>query len=71
LSGAILDVLPEEPLPSSSLLWSTPNLIITPHVAADDLDGYMIDTMKLVFENVRNHLAGTPLRNVVDRQTGY
>jgi phosphoglycerate dehydrogenase-like enzyme len=71
LGGAILDVLPEEPLPASSDLWSTPNLLITPHVAADDLDNYMTGTMSVVCDNLRRHLAGTPLENVVDRSAGY
>jgi phosphoglycerate dehydrogenase-like enzyme len=71
LSGAILDVLPEEPLPSSSALWNAGNLMITPHVSADDLDGYMPGTMQLVFRNLRRRLAGEPLVNVVDRDAGY
>jgi phosphoglycerate dehydrogenase-like enzyme len=71
LSGAMIDVLPEEPLPASSELWSAPNLLITPHVAADDLDGYMPGTMQLVFDNIRRRFAGQPLVNVVDRSAGY
>jgi phosphoglycerate dehydrogenase-like enzyme len=71
LSGAIIDVLPDEPLKPSSELWSTQNLLVTPHVAADDLDGYMTATMKLVFDNLRRRIAGTPLINVVDPQAGY
>lgn len=71
LSNAILDVLPEEPLPASSTLWSTPNLIINPHVAADDLTGYMAETMKLVCVNLHHHLAGRPLQNVVDPAKEY
>lgn len=71
LSGAILDVLPEEPLPPSSALWNADNLMITPHVSADDLDGYMPATMQLVFRNLRRRLAGKPLVNVVDRDAGY
>ncbi|XP_057657240.1 glyoxylate/hydroxypyruvate reductase A-like [Diorhabda carinulata] len=34
ISGAILDVFEEEPLRKDSALWKTPNVIITPHVAA-------------------------------------
>jgi phosphoglycerate dehydrogenase-like enzyme len=71
LSGAMIDVLPEEPLPGSSELWSAPNLLITPHVAADDLDGYMPATLQLVFDNIRRRFAGQPLVNVVDRSAGY
>ena len=71
ISGAILDVLPSEPLPASSPLWSTPNLIVNPHVSSDDLDGYMRETMNLVCRNVRACLAGRRLSNVVDPARGY
>ena len=34
LAGVGLDVFAEEPLPSSSMLWEQPNLLITPHSSA-------------------------------------
>lgn len=34
LAGAALDVVHPEPLPSQHSLWTAPNLILTPHVAA-------------------------------------
>ena len=34
IAGAFLDVAPEEPLPASSPLWTTPNLYLTPHASA-------------------------------------
>ena len=71
LSGAILDVFDPEPLPSSSPLWSTPNLIVMPHCSSDDLDSYMPKTLDLVFENVTRLAAGKPLKNTVDQQRGY
>jgi phosphoglycerate dehydrogenase-like enzyme len=71
LSGAILDVLPAEPLPASSELWSVPNLIIVPHVSSDDAERYMRDTMKLVCRNVQRLRAGRALLNVVDPKSGY
>jgi len=71
LSGAVLDVFDPEPLPSSSPLWKTPNLIMTPHVASDDWDEYMPRTLDLVFENLRRLLAGKALKNRVSRNLGY
>jgi phosphoglycerate dehydrogenase-like enzyme len=71
VSGAVLDVFSPEPLPSSSELWSTPNLIISPHVSSDDRDGYMLATMDLVCGNLRRLLARRPLENVVVPARGY
>ncbi len=69
--GAILDVFDPEPLPLESPLWNTPNLIVTPHVSADDGDAYVAITLDLVFENLRRHLANRPLVNVVRPELGY
>ena len=71
LSGAILDVFAPEPLPASSPLWSTPNLIVNPHVSSDDAERYMHETMDLVCRNLRRLLARRPLANVVDAAMGY
>lgn len=71
LSGAILDVLPAEPLPADSPLWSVPNLVVVPHVSSDDADGYMRDTMALVCRNVERLRKGRAVMNVVDPKTGY
>ncbi|MEA3119361.1 MAG: hypothetical protein QOI13_2631 [Paraburkholderia sp.] len=71
LSGAWLDVLPEEPLPASSPLWSTANLTITPHCGADDVESYMTVTMELALTNIARQLAGQPLLNVVDPLKQY
>jgi phosphoglycerate dehydrogenase-like enzyme len=70
LGGAILDVFDPEPLPADSPLWTTPNLVLTPHVSSDDVDRYVPRTLDLVFANVRRHLQGRPLKNLVhsDRQ---
>lgn len=71
LSGAILDVFDAEPLPVDSPLWNTPNLIVTPHISADDGDTYVQMTLELVFENLRRYLANEPLINVVRPELGY
>jgi len=71
LSGAIIDVFDEEPLPKDSPLWSAPNFVVTPHVSADDGDSYVPITLQLFFENLRRYLDGEPLRNVVRPELGY
>ena len=64
--SAILDVFDPEPLPETSPLWHTPNLIITPHCSSDDTDVYMPKTLDLMFGNIRRILAGEPVVNKVD-----
>ena len=71
LSGAVLDVFEREPLPADSPLWQVPNLIITPHVSADDGDSYVPITLKLFFDNLRRYVDGEPLQNVVRPELGY
>ena len=71
LSAAVIDVFDEEPLPSDSLLWTTPNLVVTPHVSEDDGDSYVPITLELFFDNLRRYVEGEPLRNVVRPELGY
>src|SRR5262249_16847329 len=49
--SAILDVYDPEPLPSSSPLWQTSNLIMTPHSSSDDPEAYTPRTLDLIFAN--------------------
>jgi phosphoglycerate dehydrogenase-like enzyme len=71
LSGAVLDVYPEEPLPSSSPLWTTPNLIMSPHCAVDDATSYAERALTLFLGNLKRYVAGRKLVNVVDTRLGY
>jgi glyoxylate/hydroxypyruvate reductase len=71
LSGAILDVFDPEPLPADSPLWTTPHLLISPHVSSDDVVQYVPRTLDLVFENIRRLLAGRPLKNCVVPEREY
>ena len=69
--SAVLDVFDPEPLPKSSPLWKTPNLIITPHCGSDDTDYYTPRTLDVIFNNVRRHLSGKRMTNIVSRTLQY
>lgn len=65
IKGAVLDVFDPEPLPKSSPMWTTPNLIMTPHVGSDDAATYMPYTLDLALDNAARYLAGKRLKNRV------
>jgi phosphoglycerate dehydrogenase-like enzyme len=69
--SAVLDVFDPEPLPRSSPLWRTPNLIITPHSSSDDAERYTPVTLDLVFRNMARFLDGQQLLNQVRPELGY
>jgi len=71
LAGAILDVFATEPLPKSSPLWDTPNLLVVPHVSSDDEEAYMPRNYDLFFRNAQRFLAGRKLMNLIDRAKEY
>ncbi|MCY4148268.1 MAG: D-2-hydroxyacid dehydrogenase [Gammaproteobacteria bacterium] len=71
LAGAVLDVFTPEPIEKDSRLWSTPNLIITPHVSADDGDSYVPLTLDLFLRNLQRFVNGLDLDNRVSREFGY
>jgi phosphoglycerate dehydrogenase-like enzyme len=70
LAGACLDVTDPEPLAEGHPLWAEPNVVITPHIAAD---AKLTDERwwALYRENVRRFGAGEPLLNTVDKSAGY
>ncbi len=67
---ACLDVTNPEPLPEESMLWSMPNVIITPHVSGRS-DRYFRRAFEQYLENLRRYTAGEPLLNLVDYESGY
>jgi phosphoglycerate dehydrogenase-like enzyme len=70
LSGAVLDVFDQEPLPADSPLWTTPNLVVMPHVTCDS-PGYVENLFDRWFANFERFLAGKRLKNTVDKTLGY
>ena len=70
IRAAALDVVEHEPLDPASPLWDLPNVLITPHVSGLR-DDYWPRATDLFIENLRRYEAGEPLRNVVDKNSGY
>jgi phosphoglycerate dehydrogenase-like enzyme len=68
--AAALDVFEEEPLPSTSPLWSLPNVLITPHISGFRPDHWDAVT-DLFADNLRRFDAGQPLLNIVNKDAGY
>ena len=66
IGGAALDVYEIEPLPPEHPLWSAPNVLLTPHVAAH---GPYVDERRfeVFLENCRRFEAGESLQNIVDK----
>lgn len=70
LAGAALDVFAAEPLPATSPLWLTPNLVMTPHIGSWT-SGQTQFAVDVFLENLRRDLAGEELINLVDLRAGY
>lgn len=68
LSAAVLDVFREEPLPSQHPFWTTPNLHVTPHVAAVTPAAALAE---LFLDNLARFEEGQPLAHRVDAERGY
>ena len=61
---AALDVTDPEPLPEGHPLWSCPNLLITPHVAASTPQ-FSPRALRTAADELRRYMKGEPLKNVV------
>jgi phosphoglycerate dehydrogenase-like enzyme len=71
IAGAGLDVFEVEPLPPEHPLWGIPNVLITPHVAAENAPHLAERRTQIVVENCRRFARGEPLVNVVDKQNRF
>ena len=68
LAAASLDVFEVEPLPADSPLWTLDNCYFTPHIAAASSE---VTGVAYFSKAIRDHEAGLPLPNVIDRDRGY
>jgi phosphoglycerate dehydrogenase-like enzyme len=71
LRGAVLDVFEKEPLPATSALWTMSSVVLTPHVSPVTPDGFWPRQLELLIDNWHRYVAGTAMRNVVDKTAGY
>jgi len=71
IAGAGLDVYEIEPLPSDHPLWAMPNVILTPHVAAEEGRHLGERRYQVVAENMRRFANDEPLINVVDKASWF
>jgi glyoxylate/hydroxypyruvate reductase A len=68
LSGAMLDVFQEEPLPASHAFWHHPRITLTPHISAmTQID----ESVAQICTKIRRFEAGLPVSGIVDRTHFY
>ena len=70
LRGASLDVFPQEPLPPEHPLWTTPNVILTPHTSGFR-QGHWDEVVDLFGDNLDRFLRNEPLKFRVEPELGY
>jgi phosphoglycerate dehydrogenase-like enzyme len=70
IAGAALDVYETEPLPKDHVLWTMPNVLLTPHTAGF---GPHLNERRyqIILDNCRAMVRGKPLRNVVDKANWF
>lgn len=70
IGGAALDVFEIEPLPPDHRLWTAPNFLMTPHMAA--AGPYLNERrQELIAENCRRLRDGEDLLNIVDKANWF
>lgn len=68
ISGAMLDVFKQEPLPKEHPFWETPEITVTPHIASVTNPDAAVPQ---ILENFNRLKSNKPLLNIIDRNLGY
>jgi phosphoglycerate dehydrogenase-like enzyme len=71
LRGAVLDVFDPEPPALGSRIWTTRDLIVSPHTSADDPETYNANSLDIFLANLADRRAGRPMANRFDVERGY
>ena len=70
IAGAGLDVAPKEPLPADHPLWTTPNIVMTPHTAG--ASQFRIPrNLDRFCRNIELYRAGKPLEGQINKSRGF
>jgi phosphoglycerate dehydrogenase-like enzyme len=70
IAGAGSDVFEREPLPADSALWTTRNMMVTPH-ATPSLPDKTQRSVEMIVENIRRYRAGEALLNPLKAHDVY
>ena len=70
ITGAMLDVFRQEPLPADHPFWTTEGIIVLPHIGGPHPQRDRV-VARLFVDNLGRFLDGKPLKEVVDRKAGY
>jgi len=70
IAGAGLDVAPQEPLPPGHPLWTTPNIVMTPHTAG--ASQFRISrNLDRFCRNIARYRASEPLEGQINKARGF
>ena len=70
ITGAVLDVFRQEPLPAEHPFWRTDGILVLPHMGGSHPQRHRF-VARLFVDNLQRFLKGEPLKEVVDRTAGY